>query len=84
MDRGKRNPIFTLITLCKQVSYRVNNALSISNMPTTLDIYLSIITVSEFKDVSSEDFQDGFPLRNIDFQIILVIGAQFIFRAPII
>jgi len=60
VDQGKKNPISALITLCKQVSYRVNNALNISYMPTTLIIYVSIITVCEFRDVSSEDFQDCF------------------------
>jgi len=82
MDRGKKNPILILITLCKL--YRVSNALNISNMPNTLDIYISIITVCEFSDVLFEDFQDYFPLKNIDFQMNLVLGAQSIFRAPII
>jgi len=39
-----------------QVSYRVSNALNISDMPTTLGIYIFIILVCEFRDVSSEDF----------------------------
>jgi len=84
MDRGKKNPISALITLRKQVSYRVNNALNISDTPTILNIYLSIIIVREFRDVSSEDFQDFFPLGNIDLQINLALGTQSIFRAPII
>jgi len=84
MERGKKRPIFTLITLCKQGSYHVSNALNITDMPTTLNIYISIITICEFRDVSYEDFQDCFSLRNIDFQINLILGAQFIFRAPII
>jgi len=56
MNREKKNPIFALITLCKQVNYRVSNALDISDMPTTLGMYISIIIVCEFRDVSSEDF----------------------------
>ena len=66
-----------------QASYCVSNALNISDMPTTLVIYISIITPCEFGDVSSEDFQNYFSLRNIDFHINLVLGAQSIFRAPI-
>jgi len=65
------------------VSYCVNNALNINDMPTILGIYLSIITICEFRDVSSEDFHDCFPLRNIDFHINLVLGAQSIFGDPI-
>ena len=84
MDRWKKNPISTLITLCKQVSYCVSNALNISDMRTTLSIYISIITVCEFRDVSSEDFQDSFFLRSINFHINVVLGAQSTFRAPII
>jgi len=67
MDPGKKNPISALITLCKQVSYRVSNALSISDMPNTFSIYISIITVCKFIDVSSEDIQDCFSPRNINF-----------------
>ena len=65
MDRWKKNPISTLITLYKQVNCRFNKGLNIGDMPTTLGIYISII--SEFRDVSSENFQDYFSLRNIDF-----------------
>jgi len=79
----EENPISALITLWNQVSYRVSDALNISDMPTTLGIYISIIIVCEFRDVSFEDFQDCSPLRNIDFHINLVIAAQSIFRAPI-
>jgi len=75
MDPEKKNPISALITLCKQVSYHVSIALNISDMPTTLGICISIITACEFRDVSSEDFQGCFPLRNIDFQTNLVLGA---------
>ena len=82
MDRGKKNSISTLIGLCKQVSYRVSNALNINDMVTTLSIYISVTAVCEF--FSYEDFQDNFSLRNIDFHINLVLGAQSIFRAPII
>jgi len=73
----------TLITLCKQVSYHVSNALDISDLPTTLSIYISIITVCESRDVLSEDYQDCLFSTNIDFEINLVLGAQSIFRAPI-
>jgi len=38
------------------VSYRVSNVLNISDMPTILGINISVITVCEFRDVSSEDF----------------------------
>jgi len=65
------------------MSYYVSNALNISDIPITLDMYLSIIIVYEIRDVSTEDFQDCFPLRNIIFQINLVLGTQSIFRAPI-
>jgi len=84
MDQGKKNPISALITLCKQVNYRFSNVLTIGDMPTTLGIYISIISLCEFRDVLSEDFQDYFPLRNIDFQINLVLSAQSICTAPII
>ena len=83
MGRGTKNSIFALITLYKQVNYRVSNALNISDMPTTLGIYISIITVCEFRDVSFEDFQDYFSPTNIDFHINIVLGAQSIFKAPI-
>ena len=49
MDRGKKNPISALTTLCKQVSYYV------SVMSTTLSISISILIVGGFRDVSSED-----------------------------
>ena len=41
VDGGNKNPISTLITLCNKVSYRVSNALNISDMPTILGIYIS-------------------------------------------
>jgi len=56
MDRGKKNPISAVIILCKQVSYCVSNALNISDMPSTLGIYASIIAYCEFGGVSFEDF----------------------------
>ena len=62
-DRGTKNPIFALIAPCKQVSYRASNALNINDMPTTLGIYISIITICEFKDVSSEDSGLFFPKK---------------------
>jgi len=62
------------------VNYHVTNALNISDLSTTLGISISIFTVGEFRDVSSEDFQDCFPPRNIDFKINLVQGAQSIFK----
>ena len=64
MNQGKKNPISALIILCKQMSYRVSNALNISDMPTTLGIYISIIIVSEFRNVSYEDFQDCSPKKH--------------------
>ena len=84
MEQWKKNPIFAVIPLCKQISYRVSNALNISDMSTILGIYISIITICEFRDVSYEDFQDCFPLRNIDFHIDLTLDAQPIFKTPII
>ena len=84
MDQEKKNPISTLIILCKQMSYCVSNASNISDMLTTLCIYLSAVTICELRDVSSEDFQHCLALRNMDFQIDIVLGAQSIFRAPII
>jgi len=75
MDREKKNPIFALITLCKYVSYRVSNALNISDTPITLGIYISIIIVCEFRDIPYEDYQDcSFP-RNIDFHIDLTLDC---------
>ena len=85
MGRGKKSPIYPpLITLCKQVNYHISNALNISDLSTTLGISISIFTVGGFGDVSSEDFQDCFSSRNIDFQTNLVQGAQSIFKTPII
>ena len=75
MDREKKNPIFIVIALCKQVSYRVSNALNISDMLTTLGIYISINTTCEFVNVSSEEFHECFPPRSINFQINLILGA---------
>jgi len=78
MDRGKKNPISALTTLCKQVSYYV------SVMSTTLSISISILIVGGFRDVPSEDYQDCFSPRNINFQIDLALDAQPIFKTPII
>jgi len=77
----EEKPYSTVITLCKQVNYHISNTLNISDMPIILSIYISIITVYKFTDVSCEDFQDCFSPGNIDFQINLVLGAQSIFRA---
>ena len=79
-----KNPISALILLCKQVNYHVSNVLNISDLSTTLGISISIFPVGGVRDVSSEDYQDYFPPRNIDFQINLILGAQFIFKTPII
>jgi len=49
--------------------------MNIGDMPSTLGIYIPIIAVCEFRDVSSEDFQDYFIPRNIVFQINPVPGV---------
>ena len=71
---GRKALFIPPITLCKQVNYHVSNALNISDLSATLgiSISISIFTVGGFRGVSSEDFQDYFPPRNIDFQINLV------------
>ena len=84
MDWEKKNPISALIPLCKQVNYHVSNVLNISDLSTTLGISISIFPVGGVRDVSSEDYQDCFSPRNTDFQINLVLGAQSIFKTPII
>lgn len=84
MDWEKKNPISALIPLCKQVNYHVSNALNISDLSTTLGISISIFPVGGVRDVSYEDYQYCFSPRNIDFQINLVLGAQSIFKTPII
>ena len=81
---GRKALFIPPITLCKQVNYHVSNALNISDLSTALGIFISIFIAGGFRDASSEDFQDCFPLRDIDFLIILVQGAQSIFNTPII
>ena len=66
--REKKNPIFSLITLCKQMSYHVSNALNISDMSTTLGICISIITFYEFRDVLLRTFRNVLPQEILIFR----------------
>jgi len=53
-------------------------------MSTTFGISISMFTIGGFRDVLSEDSQDCFSPRNINFHIDLTLYAQPIFKTPII
>ena len=53
--------------IAKQMNYHVSNALNIRDFSTTLGISISIFTIGGFRDGSSEDYEDCFSQRNIDF-----------------